>query len=512
MRRSNGNGAVPSAWALFGVLALAPPAPAQSKDLSYEEWYAQSGKASFTLTYDASIAGTFTGRVYVMLRTTPDREPRFGPAWRDPGVFFALDVTDWKPGKPLVFTDKAAGFPATVDELPRGNYFVQAVMRRDLDSPSIGTGDGNAYSEVVQRELAGETGGNVDLRIDRTVEVTPFQETGTIKLLEIRSDLLSAFHGRDIMLRAAIILPPDYDRDPAARYPALYMISGFGTDHRLAHLMQRRFVQLRGADRLIFIVPDPLCGTGHHAFADSDNNGPYGRAFVEELIPALQARFRLVAEPAGRYLAGGSSGGWSSLWLQVSYPDFFGGVWSFAPDPIDFHAFQRINLYEPDANFFRGADGERLPIMRSGDKVLIWVDDFAHMEAVQGAGGQLSSFEAVFGPRGTDGRPMPLYDRVTGDVDPDVVEAWKRYDIRLHLERNWPDLKPRLAGKLNIFVGARDDFYLDEAVRLAAAWLASAGSDAVIEILPGRDHSTAFDQRMQQRMIAEVLTAYRQRK
>ncbi len=497
---------------LLAVLALAAPAAAQSRDLSYEEWYAQSGKASFTVTYDPAVDDSFTGRVYVMLRTTPDREPRLGPSWRDPGPFFALDVTDWKAGKPLVFTDKALGFPDPVDALPRKVYFLQAVMRRDLDTPSIGTGNGTGYSEVVQRELDGATGGNVDLRIDRVVEIPPFRETESLKLLEIRSALLSAFHGRDVMLRAAVILPPDYTRDAEARYPALYMIGGFGSDHRIAPFMQRHFAQLKGADRLCFIVPDPLCGNGHHAFADSSNNGPYSRAFVEELIPALEARFRIVPEPGGRFLAGVSSGGWASLWLQVSYPDLFGGVWSFAPDPVDFRAFQRIDLYAPHASAYVGPDGERLPIMRAGDNVAIWVDDFARMEVVQGTGGQLWSFEAAFSPRGPDGRPMPLYDRGTGDIDPDVVEAWKHYDIRLRLERNWPDLKNRLAGKLHIFVGARDDFYLDEAVRLAAAWLATAGSDAIVEILPGRDHSTVFDQRMQQRMVAEILTAYRKRK
>ena len=161
---------------------------------------------------------------------------------------------------------------------------------------------------------------------------------------------------------------------------------------------------------MIHVVLDPSCRTGHHVFADSENNGPCGHALIEELIPALEAKFRGLATPASRFVTGHSSGGWSSLWLQVSYPDFFGGVWSTAPDPVDFRDFQRIDLYAPKTSMFADAKGERRPIARQAGKPSLYYKPFSDMEVVMGRGGQLYSFEAVFSPKGTDGQPCKLLE------------------------------------------------------------------------------------------------------
>ncbi|MHC4420044.1 MAG: alpha/beta hydrolase-fold protein [Planctomycetota bacterium] len=461
----------------------------------------------FVLTYDGAITDGYTGRVYVMLSTSAQGEPRRGPAWNNPAPFFALDVEDWKPDTPLVFGDGALGHPGPPGTIEKNTYGIQAVMRRSPDSPSIGEGEGTAYSAVVTRELDGPTCGQVVLRIDRVVEPLPFVETEGVRLIETRSALLSAFYGRDVMMRAAAILPPGYD-DADRRYPALYFIGGFSSDHRIAPFLRRRIAGRPGADRVVFVVPDPLCRTGHHAFADSDNNGPRGQALVEELIPACERELKLVAAPTARFLSGVSSGGWSSLWLQVRYPELFGGAWSVAPDPVDFRSFQQVNLYTPGINLYVDEHGDPRPIMRGQDRVAMWFEPFARMEWVRGDGGQLGAFEAVFSPRGPDGRPLPLFDRATGAVDPAAAEAWKRYDIRMVLEENWNDLRPYLAGKLNVFVGDRDNFYLEDAVELLQAWQVSAGADAVVEIVPGRNHSNLFDPQLQERIVSELLTTF----
>jgi len=233
-----------------------------------------------------------------------------------------------------------------------------------------------------------------------------------------------------------------------------------------------------------------------------------GRALVEELIPALERELRLVAAPTARFLTGASSGGWSSLWLQVTHPDFFGGVWSVAPDPVDFRAFQRIDVYAPGANVYFDEHEEPRPIMRMRDRIMMWYEPFAKMEWVQGEGGQVGSFEAVFSPRGPDGRPALLFDRETGAVDPAVAETWKRYDIRLILEENWDLLAPKLAGKVNVFVGERDNFYLEAAVELLQAWQESSGAEIVVEILPGRNHMNVLNPDLQQRIISELLDTF----
>jgi pimeloyl-ACP methyl ester carboxylesterase len=213
----------------------------------------------------------------------------------------------------------------------------------------------------------------------------------------------------------------------------------------------------------------------------------------------------VVADPRARLLTGHSSGGWSSLWLQVTYPDVFGGTWSTSPDPVDFRDFQRIDLYAAGENMFRDRKGERRPIARMGKIPALWYDDFTRMDDVIGWGGQLGSFEAVFSPLDPDGRPRKLWDRSTGAVDPAVARAWEAYDIRLVLERNWPTLGPKLKGKLRVITGDVDTFYLEGAVKLLKESLDRLGSDAKVEIIPNRDHSTLLDPALATRLDREML-------
>ena len=243
-------------------------------------------------------------------------------------------------------------------------------------------------------------------------------------------------------------------------------------------------------------------------FADSANNGPVGQALIEELIPAFEREYRSVAEPRGRLLTGHSSGGWSSLWLQVTYPEFFGGTWSTSPDSVDFRDFQRINVYRPEENFYVDPEGQRRPIARAQGRVAVWLDDFAWMEHALGHGGQLHSFEAVFSPRGEDGKPRLIWDRETGAIDPDVARTWEQYDIRLVLERNWSELAPQLAGKLHVHMGDQDTFYLEGATILLKQSLEQLESDAVVEIHRGRDHGNILTEQLRERMRGEMVEAF----
>lgn len=462
----------------------------------------------FAVTYDAAITDSFSGRIYVIL-STAGHEPRFGPSWSNTDPFFAIDVENWHPGAPLVFTDTALGYPGPASTVQQDTYSIQAVMRRSLDSPSVGNGPGTAYSVVSRQEVQGTTSGEIRLHIDQVVPPRSYDdvENDYLRLVAIRSDLLSAFYGRDITMQAAVALPSGYFDDDARRYPALYVIPGFGGNHVQATRRAQRMIG-PDTDDVIIVGLNPTCRTGHHVFADSANNGPRGRALIEELIPYLEQEVHLVSAPTARFLSGPSSGGWSSLWLQVTYADFFGGVWSIVPDPVDFRDFQRINLYETGANMYIDDQGNRRPIARLGDQPVWWYDDVAKMEVVRGAGGQLYSFEAVFSPRGPDGKPMPLYDRETGAVNADIAQAWKKYDIGLVLKENWPTLESKLTGKLRIFAGEVDTFYLEGAVRLLKQTLDELGSDAVVEIRQGRNHMNVADRAMGQRIHQELRAVF----
>jgi S-formylglutathione hydrolase FrmB len=466
----------------------------------------------FHVTFDASVsAEPFTGRVYVMLEPGPGQQPRFGPNWFRPGPFFAVDVMDCKPGDTVVLGQDALAFPAPLAELKRGVYSIQAVMDFDHGWRDFSNAPGNGYSRAVSQELDPIESGAVELHIDQVVEPQPFPESDRVKLVDIKSELLSAFHGRDVHLRAGVVLPASYADESDRRYPVIYEVPGFGGRHYgAARAAQRNATDVDGVE-MLYVVLDPDCRLGHHVFADSDNNGPYGRALIEELIPHIESRFRAIGKPQARFVTGHSSGGWSSLWLQVTYPGFFGGVWSTSPDPVDFRDFSRIEIYKPGTNAFTDAAGNLRPIARLGDRPVLFVKPFCDMEVVMGHGGPFGSFDAVFSRRGADGEPRKLWDRKTGALDPEVADGWKRYDIRLLLEENWATLGPKLEGKLHVVTGSEDTFYLEGAVALLKESLKRLGSDAVIEIVPGKNHFNLVDAELRERIAREMAAAFRQK-
>lgn len=467
----------------------------------------------FAVRYTPEVRpGPISSRVYVMLgpagKTLPGKarpDPRFGPDVFRPQPIFAVEARGWKPGEPLRVGADAAGFPGALDALAPGPYLAQAVVRLNPDTPKLGDGEGNAYGPVVPVTVGPgrREGATVRLTVDTVVPPRAFEETDRLKLVEIASPILSAFHHRPITLRAGVILP---EGDPAARRGTLYIIPGFGGDHFLAGQFLKDRRHGFGKD-LIRVVLDPECGTGHHVFADSAFNGPRGRSLVAELVPHIEKTFPVIAEPRARLLNGHSSGGWSSLWLQLTYPETFGGTWSTSPDPVDFRDFSRIDLYAPGANVFRDPEGNRRPIARTGKRAVLFVDTLSKLEDVIGDGGQLHSFEAVFSPLGPDGRPRPLYHRTTGAIDPATARAWRAFDLRLVLQTNWKTLGPKLKGKVRVVVGGLDTFYLEGAVRRLKASLEAVGSDAVVEVVPNRDHATVIDPGLADRFDREMNAA-----
>ncbi|MFZ9793282.1 MAG: alpha/beta hydrolase-fold protein, partial [Gemmataceae bacterium] len=213
------------------------------------------------------------------------------------------------------------------------------------------------------------------------------------------------------------------------------------------------------------------------------------------------------ADSRARLLTGHSSGGWSSLWLQVTYPGTFGGVWSTAPDPVDFRDFQKINLYQPGENMFKDRNGQDRPLGRRGDKPFLYYKPFSDMEEALARGGQLGSFEAVFSPKAVNGLPKKLWNRENGQIDLETAKAWQAYDIRLQLEKNWPNLANQLAGKIHVYMGDKDTFYLEGATQLLQQSLKKLGSEAVVELFPGKDHSNLLDAALTDRMKAEMAAA-----
>ena len=463
---------------------------------------------SFRLQFDKAVRQeAFNGRVYVFFSKTR-KEPRVDVDWFNPELFIARDVVGWQPGEPLTLStadpDGLLAFPQPLAEMALAGYRAQAVVRFNLLDPRIGEGTGNGYSQVLAADGADP---HAVLAVERVVQPREFVESPWCKLLRVRSESLSEFYGREVFQEAAVVLPAGYYENPTKRYPTIYSITGFGGSHYDAMTDEPVHEQNPGGVEFLRVHLDPSCPLGHHVFADSANNGPVGTALVSEFIPEFDRRFRSIAAPPQRFLIGHSSGGWASLWLQITWPELFGGTWSTSPDPVDFRDFQRINLYREGENMYRDPQGQRRPIARRGEQVRLWYDSFAHLEWVLGPGGQLHSFEASFSPRGKDGNPLLLWDRDTGAIDTAVARTWERYDVRLVLERNWKTLGPKLAGRLHVFMGDQDTFYLEGATKLLKESLATLGSDAVVEIHAGKDHSTLLSRELKGRMRREMSEA-----
>lgn len=457
----------------------------------------------FEVRFDARLLDhPFSGRVIFFLNSDTDAEPRRVYGWTSREPIFSQDVRDWKPDTPMRF-ERLAGYPYEPGKLPAGKYAVQAVMHTNADLPHSGKASGNLYSKEQVIDWNPSGADVVRLSINRKVKSAAVEvNTEYARTVKLRSACLTRFHGRDIFLRCTVAMPEAYQENDATKFPVIYAIPGFGGDDREALM----YASMLGTTKAPFVRVglDATCPLGHHVFADSENNGPYGRALVEELIPHLEKEFRLIPEATARFLIGHSSGGWSALWLQIEYPDYFGGVWATAPDAVDFHDFSGINVYATDANLYKDADGNPRPIMRQGSKVLLHIEDFSRKEDVLGPGGQLASFEAVFSPRGADGMPKRLWDRETGRIDPNVARAWRKYDIVDKLRREWKEIGPLLTGKVTVITGEKDNFYLEGAAKLLKIAFAELGSDARVYIEQDKDHQTVLFSKPVRRIPREI--------
>jgi hypothetical protein len=442
-------------------------------------------------TFDAP----FTGELFVAFVEPDGRgEPRQAMhGWFGAPPVLRFEVQD-AGGELLVSpAEAAAWFPLDWTEVAARSWRVQAIARVSRTGRQAGLSAGDVYSDVVEILYDPSSSAAVELRLEHVVAPTDFPETERVRLFEFVSPSLSKFHGFEYTMRAGVLLPRTYgDRDS---YPVLYSVTGFGGTHTSILGWEGRVAEGSPLDECIIVVPDASNLYGHSVFCDSDSIGPWGQALVHELIPALEAEFG-GAGARQRYTTGVSSGGWSSLWLQVAYPEEFAGCWSHVPDPIDFYDFQQINLYEPlpdgtPRNMYVDESGEPRGLARNGETVMLTYEDFVRRENVLNPGGQIRSFEGTFSPLGDDGTPRRVFDVETGAIDHEAAQAWREYDISDILLTRWDELRESLAGKIHVYAGGMDTFYLEGAVERFMVLADKAGilDEMVVEVIPGMPHS-----------------------
>jgi len=489
------------------------------------------------------------GRVLLILATTDAPEPRFQLSETDrTAQVFGVDVDGLRPGEPALVDASVLGYPMeSLADVPAGEYWVQAVLHRyetfhradgHVVKLPMDRGEGQQWNRAPGNLISTPRKIRVDLASDATVRVEldqeippiePPRDTRYVKHLKIKSDLLSEFWGRPMHLGAVVLLPEGFDEHPEARYPLMVYHGHFEAtfhefreeppDPDLEPEYSERF-RLEGYNRIQQQVahdfykewtsddfPRYVVMKVQHAnpyyddsyAVNSANLGPYGDAIMHELLPHVEERFRCIGEGWSRFTYGGSTGGWEALAVQIMYPDDFNGCFAACPDPIDFRAYTVLNIYEDENAYYTEGPFRRTPRPGARDgrgHVTATLEQINQLELVLGAknrsGAQWDIWEAVYSPVGPDGFPARLWDKRTGVIDHDIASHWREnYDLRHILARDWALLGPKLVGKIHIYCGTMDNYYLNNAVVLMEEFLESTTDPhygGQVDYGPGQEH------------------------
>jgi len=477
----------------------------------------------------ASSPDPLDGRMLLLVSTDGAKEPRFQiNEDLNTQQVFGVDVDGLKAGQEVIVDTHAFGYPLpSLSDLKPGEYWVQALLHRyetfhRSDGHTVklpmdrGEGQqwnsapGNLYSTPQKITISAGDDRSLKISLDKVIPpIDPPKDTKYVKHIKIQSDLLTKFWGRPMYLGANVLLPEGFDSHPNAHYPLVIFHGHFPADfdgfrdtppdpnlkpdysdrfhlegyNKIQQEYAHKFYQeWTGPDfpRLIIIEIQHANPYYDDSYAvNSANLGPYGDAITYELIPAVEKQFRGIGKGWARFMYGGSTGGWEALAAQIFYPDDYNGAWGACPDPIDFRAYTVVNIYEHENAYRSSAPWKQTP--RPGKRNYLGelastLQEMNYLELALGSksrsGGQFDIWQAVYSPVGADGYPKPIWDKETGKIDRSVAEYWREhYDLGYILRRDWKTLGPKLEGKLHIYVGEADNYYLNNAVYLVDDFL-----------------------------------------
>ena len=471
------------------------------------------------------------GRLLLMFANNENSEPRFQiNAGLNAQPVFGMNVEGLAPNELILMDDKAFGFPfESLSELEPGEYYAQALLHV-YETFNLSTGHkvklpmdngegqqwnrspGNLYSKPVKVTVTEKGKVDLELVMDQVIPaIEEPEDTEWIKHIKIKSEKLSAFWGRDMYLGAHVLLPKDFDKHPEAKYPLMVFHGHFPSDfggfrttppdeglepdysdrfgvegyniiqQQEAYHFYKRWNDPEFPRFLIIEIQHPTPYYDDSYAVNSANQGPYGDAITYELIPYIEEQFRGIGEGWSRFLYGGSTGGWEALAVQVMYPDEYNGCFAACPDPIDFRAYCLTDIYSDKNAYYYESDFKTIEIPGHRDhlgQVSITAREYNHLELVLGdksrSGQQWDIWEATYSPQGEDGYPRRLWDKYSGEIDHEVASYWKEnYDLRHIMERDWEKLGPKLRGKIHIYCGDMDNYYLNNAVYLMEDFLES---------------------------------------
>ncbi len=484
--------------------------------------YSASGSEPSPLKFAISFPTTrsaqpLDGRVLLFISDDGRTEPRFqSDQYRANSTrpIFGVDVNALRPGQEAIVDSRAFGFPVrSLRDIPPGDYFVQALLNRyetfhRADGHTVklpmdhgegqhwATKPGNLYSKPVRMHV--DPGKRATIRISLDQEIPPIappKDGKLVRYLTVPNERLTKFWGRPMTLGAIVLLPEGWDTHPNAHYPVLIHQGHFpatmegdgwretppdpsaqGQQRQLQELAYQFFKDWTGPNfpRMIHVLvqhPTPYFDDSYAV--NSANMGPYGDAITYDLIPYIEKQFRGIGQGWARVMTGGSTGGWETLGVQVFYPDQYNGAWALCPDPVDFRSYRSVNIYEQtNAYYYNDNPWKHTPnpgYRDWRDHLYSTFEERNHVELAIGthgrSAGQHDAWAAVYGPVGDDGYYKPLYDKLTGKIDPSVAAYWREhYDLRYIIERDWAKIGPKLRGKIHVTSGTMDNGYLNNAV------------------------------------------------
>ncbi len=510
----------------------------------------RNAKLKFVISFDESESNeTLDGRMLLMISADGTDEPRFQINDNEnTQLIYGINVENLKPGEKVFIDASVFGYPLkSIAEIPAGYYWIQGLLNKyesfNLSDgrvlslpPDKGEGQhwnkkpGNLYSAPTRVYVDPSANQIINVLLDKEIPSIKKQvDTKYLKYVNIKSKMLSEWWGRPMYIGAKVLLPWGFEDHPDAKYPIVVFHGHFSAeffgwretppDPKLEPEYSERFnlpaynktveeysykfyKDWTGPDfpRMILIEIQHANPYYDDSYAvNSANLGPYGDAINYEFIPYIEEKFRGIGEGWARFLYGGSTGGWEAIATQIFYPDMYNGSYASCPDPIDFRAYTSVNIYENKNAYYINSRWKKTPVPGTRNylgKVKATMEEINHLELVLGTNGrsgqQWDIWEAVYSPVGDDGYPARIWNKMTGEINHSVAEHWKEnYDLRYILERDWKILGPKLKGKINLYVGEMDNYYLNNSVYLMEEFLESTTDpyyDGEVDYEPRAEH------------------------
>jgi len=438
---------------------------------------------------DALYKGNVSGKLIFLFDSDTSAQLKYGLNHYKPQPVFTYDIENWNPSDTIFIKQFDNKWFNNYSELDGEHTYIVFFDQDTIQRSSI-IAKGNGYSNQKKSIFRKDLHDPILFEINKTYSGWVFSETDNIKEIKLRSPILSEFWGYDIFIESAIVFPKNYGKNNK-RYPVVYIFPGFGSSHASITYgtgqIDRYGINKVGQDK-IFVFMKAEFFQGYHHFADSENNGPWGSSFTEEFIPYIEEKYSSLIQTNERYLIGQSSGAWTTIWLQVNYPELFNAAFAGSPDPIDFRA-HAFNIYERNSNFYYPINADSIAI-ESGNKNRLMVE----LEDVIGEFGQVRTWEATFSPKNEDGTIALLFDRSSGNINPEIANHWSNYDISRKINANPQKYKEVLSGKLHIFVSNDDPYGLDKSVKYFDKVLVYNQIVADIQYFDGLGHNVWTDE------------------